>query len=95
MHVFRMAKFMAVQIKIRHRIDPVEDQKHVLTGKLLLAYDKVSPDVKIIAEKLPHFIFIFSIIRIRQNAFFYQCIHSGTRNSHRIPILCTGYSYFK
>ena len=86
---------MAVQIKIRHRIDPVEDQKHVLTGKLLRAYGKVSPDVKIIAEKLPHFIFIFSIIRIRQNAFLHQCIHSGARNRHLIPVVGTGYSYFK
>ena len=90
-----MAKLMAVQIKICHRIDPVEDQKQMLTGKLLRTYCKMSPDVKIIAEKLPHFIFIFSIIRIRQNAFLHQSIHSGTRNRHCIPVLGTGYSYFK
>ena len=67
-----------------------------MTGfKLLRAYGKMTPDVKIVAEKFPHLILVLSIVGIGQNACLHKGVHGGTRNGHGIPVLGSGYPYFK
>ena len=94
-HVFCVAQFVTVEIKVSHGVDAIEDQKHMTGFKLLRAYGKMTPDVKIVAEKFPHLILVLSIVGIGQNACLHKGVHGGTRNGHGIPVLGSGYPYFK
>lgn len=49
--MFLCGQFVTVEIKVSHGVDAVEDQKHMTGFKLLRAYGKMTPDVKIVAEK--------------------------------------------